>query len=205
MISAKQFLQSLDSSRISILSKWMTLITGILVFVFFKEILLLTENPAFLLLALAFENTILLNAFLPLGLISLLTAKYALSQGLWGWLISGYLAALIANTFSFVLGKYIRTKTNGKDPEPHSIPLTFWHPNLASLTAFSEGLRGRNIKNYLLEAVPWSFGWFSTICFAIYLLPEETRSTNTFTYVAFGILILWILLPTIKETFFNKK
>src|SRR3989344_9151900 len=179
------------SVSISVASKWATFIGAVLTFVFFHELLVWTESPTSLPLALGIENLVFLNAISPLGLMSIVSAKHAIELGAWLWLSAGYGAALCSNLASYGLGRLLARYAQHKPPGQHSIPLTFWHPQLASLTAFAEGLRAVRLSVYLAHAVPWSIIWYTTASVLIYQLPAQIRSCE-FASVGLVGLGVWL-------------
>jgi hypothetical protein len=188
-----------------IASKALTLVGAIVVYLYVDLIVSYTQYPIALPISLWFEGLVFVNAATPLGLMSILSAKSVIADQSWGWLFIGYMAALSANLLSYWFGTIMpKLVTDHENPAAHrTFALTYWHPQLASLTAFSQGVRRIPVRAYLSKALPWSILWFGVACFVIATLLEEINSAD-FAQVGLIGLIGWILFD-LARLFFREQ
>ncbi len=186
------------------LSKIATLFFGLMVVLFFDEVLILTESPISLLLSLFTESFVVSSALSPFGAFSVLSAQYILSQGLYAYIFIGFLISISAHFLSFWIGKKATKKELNKHyPSLLTLVLTFSSPQFAALTAFESGIENYSWKRYMQMAIPIYAIWFAAACFIILYAPIDLRDQKV-AYFGFVFLVGWILLPYVKD-FFQKK
>tara|TARA_B100000378_G_C17948404_1_gene379226 strand:- start:25 stop:627 length:603 start_codon:yes stop_codon:yes gene_type:complete len=187
---------------LSFLAKVVTLIFSIVVIIFFEEVLLLAENPFTLFFSVFAESLVFLSAVSPLGLMSVFSADYLLSRGMFGHVVIAFFVALLANSLSFFLGRILSKEKKPATAAPSlvTITITYASPQLASLAAFDFGLRRHSFASFIVRVAPIFAGWFLIASLIIYYFPTDIRSPWV-AYVSLFVLLGWILLPRVKKLF----
>ncbi len=182
---------------LSMVSRYVVLCSSVIAIYFIDEILLLIEHPLTLSITLGVESLVFVNSIAPLGLLSLVSAHYVIMEQAWLWLFMGYFTGLLANVASYGLGRCLANSKFNTSPNKTSFFLTFWHPQLASLAAFNEGLRREAMLPYFGRSTCFSTLWFSVVCVVIAQVPPNTGSSKL-VLIAFLSIIVWTAYDVLK-------
>lgn len=146
------------------------------------------------------ENLAGVNSYFP-GALTILTAM-ALTAGQPAKAIATYLAiylpALVANILSFRFGLLTRQQgvENGLSVKKTCmwIAATYWHPQLASLTAYSIGSKNLRFRTFVKCSFPISFAWSVFWAVLIYTSGLLVDFTSYLFLLSFIYAIGWSLL-----------
>jgi membrane protein DedA with SNARE-associated domain len=152
------------------------------------------------------ENLIGVNAYFP-GAFTILFGM-SLTAGnpskAFATYIAIYIPAYIANVISFFLGNW-QCRQDAIDKIPTSgktwswLFLTYWHPQLAAITAFSAGVRHQIPRRLFLSisfvaSLFWSLFW----AFLIYHFGLLANIGDYFAVLFLAYLLVWIAKDVLK-------
>jgi hypothetical protein len=157
------------------------------------------------------ENIVGLNAWFP-GAFTILTGMSLTaghpSRAILTYLVI-YIPAYCANVFSYILGRSQRQSVQTTHPPKERdvwlwFVLTYWHPQLASVTAFSMGIRdivprSMFLVHSLLVSALWSVFWAVTI----YHFGLIANVADYFGILFLMYLLIWAATDTWK--FFSRR
>lgn len=149
------------------------------------------------------ESIVFISSISPLSIFSIYFASVLVEARQYDILIVGYFFALSGNFLSFLIG---RSFSQGGSPNllNSSQPwLTYWHPQLASLTAFQMGLAGLGKQEFLRKIVPPALTYYCLAVLALSLVTSAAEIPHQSAEV-FSILIIsaWLFFDIFR--FFRK-
>lgn len=154
------------------------------------------------------ENLPLVSAYFPGSLVILV--RMAGTSGDPAGAFITYLAiaipAVAANLISFELGRVIGTASFVRSPKRNRVrsqamlyASTYWHPQLAAMTAFLSGSRGlrRNLHLKLLLSigVPWTAVWATLL----YVLGVGLPVREDLTLLTLVYVVIWLAADTLRH------
>ena len=153
------------------------------------------------------ENLVGINVYFP-GAFTILTGM-ALTAGnpLKAFItyFAIYLPAFAANATSFLIGRFGKRnpQTNGRVSQQRNTVLwfafTYWHPLLASITAFSAGVENKVSKrNFFMLAFPISLTWSTFWALVIYHFGLAVNVGNHFAILFALYLLGWTIVDAVK-------
>lgn len=159
--------------------------------------------PIVLMLSVA-ENTIIINTIVP-GAVVILTAM-SLTSGNPILAFQIYLAIIIGaylgQILSFFSGKNTKKSFNAitqNEPTMKEFFLTFWHPQLGSITSLKAGESSMSFSTYIwklsFSAIPWSIFWG----FIMYYFGKHLSISEQMIPLALVYSVIWLILVIIKK------
>jgi hypothetical protein len=151
-------------------------------------------------LVMFIESTILISSISPFALLSILYAHALILQGAISAVAIGYFAALAGNVVSYLAGRSLSTNA---DPIPaHQaqhwrLAATFWHPQLAAISAFQAGLAHTPTATYMLAAIPVSAAYYAL---AVVLISQfaKTLPHQFPDGLLLAILGVWLMVDALR-------
>ncbi len=156
------------------------------------------------------ENIVGVNVYFP-GSVVLLVAMSTTSGDLGRAILMYfviYVPAVLGNISSYLLGRYglaaARTKKIVSQQTGRgwwwAFLLTYWHPQLASVTAVAAGVDGLPFSRLLVllisTTVPWSLFW----AVLIYHLGSKLMMSTDFASLFVAYILVWIAWDLFKGT-----
>jgi hypothetical protein len=153
------------------------------------------EQNYLYILSMFLENLVFVGSISPFALYTVSTASMLLQSGDFVSLIIGYFFAITSNLASFLLGCVVRKSTNLTTTGFRKILLTFWHPQLAAITAYEAGNEGgfRELPHYLLRCIPVSAAYYILVCALLFSFPIKVSTTTSFLLPC-AMITLWLIL-----------
>lgn len=161
------------------------------------------------------EGVLMVGWYYPGSLVIVLAATFAgkdLAQLSMVWLMTT-LGFIFAYTFNFYLGKYgwyrllaalgfrdalEKAKSQLVFYGPRAIFLTYWHPNLAALTATAAGILSIPFRMFILYSIaatiPWNIMW-TTLA---YFLGEKAIDAIGPKFVL-AFIAIWVLVILVRK------
>ena len=169
--------------------------------------LLATQGIPLIILASFIENFAGLGTYFP-GSIAIVSAM-TLTAGNPAQAIITYIAvvipAIIANILSYFVGYSSRDKESVVLSTRSTKILfawygaTYWHPQLAAISAMASGGEGIKFWRYFTHFLPVSLTWSVFWALLLYNAGEAFSSPNFFVPLFYGYLIGWILWGIMKH------
>ncbi len=141
------------------------------------------------------ENLVGFNGYFP-GSIAIITAMAQTSGDVYAAVTTYfaiYLSSVAGNLLSYYFG-WLQRKPNQLGEENTlfwKVLLSYWHPQLASLTAYSAGVSGTHVRHLLQAAVPISLAWSLLFAVALYQLGLPKNTTGALLPVFAVYLAIW--------------
>ena len=145
------------------------------------------------------ENSAGVGTYFP-GSIALITAM-TLTAGDPHRALLTYIAVVVpavaANLFSYWVGHLTRRKSTPAKRSPRSLVFwyatTYWHPQLAGITAMASGAEGVPFLSYAASFLPISIGWSLAWAILLYNAGRAINVPQAFAPALYVYLVGWLL------------
>ncbi|UIY30967.1 hypothetical protein LZK73_11810 [Neorhizobium galegae] len=146
------------------------------------------------------ENTAFVSSVSPMAIFLIPLAGNLISTGSVFYLLLGYFAAVAGNLMSYAFGRMTVAKTPNvsSDFKILAVTGTYWHPQLASLTAFGAGAGNVPLARFLTVSLPLSALYYFSVVAAIFAAGDAITSAVSSDGVLLAMLSVWVLWDLVQ-------